>query len=175
MTASNLYQERTMQETFGKSKCFETARRLREVWEGFPKYSDTANEFTAAWLVFVMSKTGTTTTKRAVNNAIISGNNLKSGDESFIIWLGNLLVNPEEIRKQNISIWVFESADFVEVRHNNHIKIFQGKEKVKSVSRATNLSSAFLYDLAMVLSKSLIDESLKSEIIFEYNGNEDDE
>jgi hypothetical protein len=172
MTTADLYNNRELIETFTRSKTFETCRRLREQWPGFPQYQEQATEGIASWLIYIMAKTGRTTTKQAVYNAIKSGTSIKCGDEMFITWLGNLLLDPERIKESIISIWIYESADCVHVTTNKDVKIFQGKEKVKSVAKATLLSAQFLYDLAM--NARFTDQNIDSEIVFEDNENNED-
>lgn len=166
MKASDLYNnQRTLIETFGRSKTFETCRRMREVYPGFPKYLEEVSEYDAAQVIFIMAKTGKTTTKKAVYDAINSSQKLKSGDEFFFAWLGDALTKPQFIKDRVSSIWIFEDSDFVQVNLNDSIKVFQGTEKVKTVSRAVHLSAQFLYDFSLVLNKDLVD--VRPETVFE--------
>jgi hypothetical protein len=159
MKVSELYNSRELCETFGKSKCFETARRMREVWPDFPQYEKEVNEFHSAWLIYLMAKTGRSTTKQTIYNAVMAGKRLKCGDELFVIWLGNLLTNPERIRREILSIWIYQDANCVQVNCGDKILMFQGEAKVKTVTTATQLSVQFLYDFAMRLNQTGTDNS----------------
>ncbi|MBL7871373.1 MAG: hypothetical protein JNM78_07170 [Cyclobacteriaceae bacterium] len=170
MKASEFYNERTLIETFGRSKVFETCRRMREVIPDFPQYEKEVTEFHSAWLIYLMSKTGRTTTKQAVYNAVMAGKRLKCGKETFIIWFGNLLSSPERINKEINSIWIYQDANCIQVNGGNKITVFQGEERVKTVRTAIQLSAQFLYDFAMKLNVKDTD----SETVFE-SEEEDDE
>jgi hypothetical protein len=171
MKVSEFYNDRALIETFGKSKVFETCRRMREVWPGFPQYSDTVTEFIAAWLIYLMAKSGRTTTKQAITQAILSGKRLKTGNELFVVWLGNLVSDPEKIKNIH-TIWIFQDGDFVQVNGTDTITIFQGPEKVKSVASATQISAQFLYDFAVKL--NVKDESHEDETVFESEDESED-
>ncbi len=173
MKASDLYNERTLIESWGKSKTFESCRRMREVMPGFPQYLDNVSEYDAGNLIYLMSKTGKTSTRKAFVDAILCSRDLKCGDERFTIWLGELLINPERIKNEIQTIWVYEDANLVHVTFNDKIKIFQGPTVAKQVSRLTQLSKQFLYDFSVKLKATLVSEA--SNIIFEYDGPEDEE
>lgn len=166
MTVSELYSHRTIVESFGKSRAFEICRRFREQWPGFPSYMDQVNEFIAAWIVLVLAK-AKTNTKRDFSNAVLSGKSLRSGDESFVIWLSNVITKPEWIKENLTSIWVYMDSEMIQVNLGREVLIFQGKEKVKSVARATHLSGQFLYDFSKALCAELKDESIENQKIFE--------
>ena len=175
MTASDFYNERTILENFGRSKAFESCRRMREVMPGFPQFSEIVNEFHSGWLIYLMAKTGNTSTRKAFEKAILAGKDLKCGNELFSIWLGNLLLNPEHIKNKLKSIWIFEDENLVHVNWGDHIQIFQGPHTPKQVSRATVLSPQFFYDFAVTLDKTLVDESLGSEIILSDDSIDEDD
>jgi len=100
MTASDFYNDPKLIENFTRSKTFESCRRLREVLPGFPSYHETVNEFHAAWLIFLMAKTGKTSTRKAFVHGILSANELKMGDVLFVHWLAELLLKPERIKNE---------------------------------------------------------------------------
>ncbi len=173
MKAADFYNSREIVDSFGKSKSFETNRKIKTVIPSWPQYSEEFSEYHCAWMIYLMSRTGDTTTSQAVYNAVMAGKRLKSGNENFIIWLGNLLTNPEAC-KQITSIWIFQGENFVQVNRGNDILIFQGDTQVKKVSSATCLSGAFLYDFAKRLNikNNLIADTSP---VFEYDGNESED
>jgi len=164
MTASDFYNDPKLIENFTRSKTFESCRRLREVLPGFPSYHETVNEFHAAWLIFLMAKTGKTSTRKAFVHGILSANELKMGDVLFVHWLAELLLKPETIKKEIKSIWIYQDQNLIHITCSDRILIFQGSRKPKQVSQLCQLSPQFLYDFALKLNETLIDES--AEIIF---------
>lgn len=174
MTASELYNNRELTENFGRSKVFESCRRMRQIWPGFPSYHQSANEFDSAMIIYIMAKSGNTTTRKAVSDAIISMHQLKCGNELFVIWLGNLLLNPDFIKDRILNLWIFQSDEMAQVTFTDgSVKIFQGEAKVKIVNKATQLSAAFLYDFAIKLKETWKDESLENKIVSESEENEE--
>ncbi len=167
MTVSEFYRNPTIIESFGKSRVFEISRRMREVMPDFPTYSMNANEYHLAWLIFILSRSKTTT-RKDVYNAIKSGKKLKSGNELFVHWLAGLLIDPKRIDRDIRSIWIFQDdPGFIQVNLREKIQIFQEEEKVRTVANATYLCGAFLFDFAMKLKDTWRDESLDQETVFE--------
>lgn len=172
MTASEFYRNPTLIETFGRSKLFNVCRRMREQVPEFPQYEKPVNNYHAAWLIYLLAKSGSSTTPKVIADSIRAGKELKTGNDLFVIWLGDLLANPERIKRDIISIWLFESSNYAQVMSSRQGLIFQGEEKVKQVNKGTQLSGQFLYDFARKL--NVKDESLDSELVFE-SSEEDEE
>lgn len=171
MTASEFYNNPKLIETFGRSKLFNLCRRMREQVPAFPQYEKPVNNYHAAWLIYLLAKSGSSTTPRVIANSIRAGKELKMGNDLFVAWLGDLLADPERIKRDIVSIWLFESSNYINVIMNTGAIFFQGEEKVKQVNKAIQLSAQFLYDFAMNL--NVKDESLDSEIVFEAQEEED--
>jgi hypothetical protein len=151
MTASEIYNSKILIESFGKSRVYEVCRHLRGVWPGFPSYSEGVNNYSFAWIIFILSKCKFTR-RQDVEKAILEGRELTCEGQEFIIWLGDLLFNPAEISAvRNIFIF-YEGDSCVQVTHMNGItKIFQGENRANTIRRAAILSQEFLLELSEML------------------------
>lgn len=170
MTASEFYQSKTITDAFGRSRTFEIVRHLRSVWPGlFPSHQQNVNTYYAAWILYVLAR-GRHATMQGVYQAVGDGRELRCGNDLFVVWLGDLLSNPQRISNEIQNVYVFERPHdpCVQVTFTDGtVKIFQPRERTRNFRRMAVLDKEFLIWVALLL--QLTADENKS-IVFEYDG-----
>jgi hypothetical protein len=175
MKISEFYTNEAIIEGFGRGRTRKVIAELREVWPDFlgerkevleaggrsPYFYKEVNPYYAAWVLFILSNCKSHSREDVVK-AVLRGTELKrkvnEEEELFIIWFGNLLSDPERIKRDIRSIVIFFDADnmvsvFTEQKgtYNGDTLLFHGKSPAFKIRHSAALEKDFLVEIAELI------------------------